>query len=226
MLAIIPARGGSKGLPGKNIMPLNGKPLIAYSIQQALNSRFISRVYVSTDDNVIAEVARSFGADCPSLRPGYLAQDDSKAIDTYLYTVDMLEEQEEGKYESIVVLQPTSPLRLTSDIDSAIEKFHNKKADSVVSYCELDKPLPWIKRINKDDQFVNIFDDSVENRQRCEKGFYPNGSVYVFSVDLLRAGKYYSENSYAYIMPKSRSVDIDYIDDFRYAEYLMSYEHD
>lgn len=226
MLAIIPARGNSKGLPGKNIKLLNNKPLIAYTIEEALKSDNISRVIVSTDDQEIADIALLHGAEVPFLRPQELATDNSKSIDVYNYTIHRLNEDENLSIDSIVVLQPTSPLRQSHHIDEAIALFHEKKAESVISYCTENHPIFWHKFINSEGQFEDIFnDDFNKNRQEIRKTYYPNGAIYVFSAELLNQGKYYSEKSYAYIMNHRHSVDIDTIEDFRYCEYLMQ-SHD
>jgi len=220
MLAIIPARGGSKGLPNKNIKLLNGKPLIAYTIEAALNSKSINRVIVSTDSNIIAEIAIKHGAEVPFIRPSYLAGDKALAIDNYIYTVDRLNHSS-NNISSFIVLQPTSPLRTTDDIDKSIDLFFNKEADSVISYTEESHPIYWHKRINNDLSFTNIFDDSILNRQDYPKTYYPNGAIFVFKVQLIKQKKYYSKKSFAYIMNRINAVDIDTIDDFEYAEYLI-----
>lgn len=222
MIAIIPARGGSKGLPGKNIKELNGKPLIAYTIEAALESKHIKQVIVSTDDHRIAAVAEKFGAEIPFMRPAELAGDDSKAIDTYLYTIDRIEKEAGKPLNEIVVLLPTCPLRNSNDIDVACELYLQKKADSVVSYTKEHHPITWHKRITAEGKFEPIFPEGLENRQEIKETFYPNGSIYVFSTKLLKDGKYFSENSYAYIMPRNRSVDIDTPEDFEYAEFLLN----
>jgi N-acylneuraminate cytidylyltransferase/CMP-N,N'-diacetyllegionaminic acid synthase len=134
MIAIIPARGGSKGIPGKNIKLLGGKPLIVYTIEAALESRWISEVIVSTDSEEIARVAREYGAIVPFLRPAELARDDSQAIDSYIYTVEKLEKEYGYTIESFIVLLLTTPFRNGNDIDEAIEMFREKNSDSVISY--------------------------------------------------------------------------------------------
>ena len=140
MIAPIPARGGSKGLPGKNTMLLVGKPLIAYAIESALNSKYISEVYVSTDSKEIAEIAKKYGAKVPFLRPMYLATDEALAVDTYIFMLDKW--QESGKnVDSLIILQPTSPLRTSANIDEAIELFHSKNGSSVISYTEESHPI-------------------------------------------------------------------------------------
>ncbi|MBV1952753.1 MAG: acylneuraminate cytidylyltransferase family protein [Cycloclasticus sp.] len=221
MIAIIPARGGSKGLPGKNIKELHGKPLIAYTIEAACKSKYITEVIVSTDDPEIYEVALSLGVKDTFLRPKELAEDSSLAVDNYLYTLDRLHMEHGLDTASFVVLQPTSPLRTAADIDSAIELFRIKSADSVVSYCEECHPLSWHKYVMPDGRFENIFEESLKNRQDTRPTVFPNGAIYIFQYDLIKRRLYYSENSYCYLMPRNRSVDIDTIEDFEYAGFLM-----
>jgi CMP-N,N'-diacetyllegionaminic acid synthase len=221
MLAIIPARGGSKGLPGKNILLMDGKPLIFYSIQAALNSKCISKVIVSTDDQEIYDLSIKLGASPSFLRPKYLATDDAKAIDNYIYTIDRLKDEMKTNFNAFVVLQPTSPLRTSDDIDCAVELFRDKSADSVISYTEESHPILWHKYLNPDQTLVPIFEETLENRQKHRKSYYPNGAIYIFNVDLLKSGTYVSNRTFAYLMPRGRSVDIDTIEDFKYAEYLL-----
>ena len=220
MIVLIPARGGSQSLPRKNLKFLNGKPLIAHSIDLALKSPEVSRVVVSTDDKEIAEVATRYGADVPFMRPDYLASDDSLAIDTYSYTVDKLI-KDEGEYiEEYMVLLSTSPLRDMADIENAIQIFREKNADSVISVTKEDKPISWFKSLNSEGRILenNI---TLKNRQDEDDYFCPNGSIYIFKKELIDNNKYYSDNTYAYVMPKSRSVDIDTQFDFDYAEFLF-----
>ena len=221
MLAIIPARGGSKGVPGKNIKFLLGKPLIAYTIEAAKKSINIDRIVISTDNVEIANIAIRHGAECPFMRPSHLATDEALAIDNYIYTINRLNNEWGVNINSFIVLQPTSPLRTSDDIDNAIELFQKKNADSVISYTEEDHPIYWHKKINDDLTFSNIFADTLQNRQEYEKTYYPNGAIFVFRYKLIKERRYYSENSFAYIMPKLRSVDIDAIEDFLWAEFLL-----
>jgi CMP-N,N'-diacetyllegionaminic acid synthase len=222
MIAIIPARGGSKGLPDKNRKLLNGKPMLCYTIEAALQSRSVSRVIVSTDSLEIATIAKKCGAEVPFLRPDFLAQDESKAIDVYKYTIDRLMTEEHIKIEEFMVLLPTAPLRNADDIDGAYQLFTEKEADSVVSYTEELHPIHWHKFVNEEGKFEAIFTDNMlQNRQELKKTFYPNGAIYIFKTAVIKKGLYYTENSLAYIMPNNRSVDIDTIDDFEYAEFLI-----
>lgn len=222
MIAIVPARGGSKGLPGKNIKPLNGKPLIAYTIEAALQSKYITDVIISTDDEEIYRIALAHGAKDTFLRPDVLATDESLAIDNYIYTLDRLEKEFDFEIDAFMVLQPTSPLRTVVDIDGAVELFIEKQADSVISYCEEHHPIAWHKYINEAGQLESIFDDdTLKNRQAIRPSYYPNGAIYVFKSSLIRNGRYYSDNTFPYLMPRRRSVDIDTMEDFEYAQFLM-----
>lgn len=221
MIAIIPARGGSKGLPGKNIKLLAGKPLIAHTIEAAKNAKNVSRVIISTDSPEIAEIAVQYGAECPFLRPEYLATDTSLAIDTYLYTIKELEKIDKESVEDVVILLPTAPIRKTDDIDNAIMLFREKDADSVISYCQEFHPIWWHKYVNGDGKLINIFDNNLKNRQEENVTYFPNGSIYIFKKSILENHTYYTEKSYAYIMDRESSVDIDTIEDFDYAEFLI-----
>jgi len=221
MLAIIPARSGSKGLPGKNLKELNGKPLISYAIDQAKKSKLIDKIVVSTDDVDIANVAVNYGAECPFLRPAHLASDDSLVNDTFIYTLDKLKNDFNYDVSEFIVLQPTTPLRKVGDIDSAIELFKQKDADSVVSYVLESHPIYWHKFLDENMCFDDIFEQKLANRQEYPKSYYPNGAIYIFKKKLILENKWYSDKSFAYLMPRSRSVDIDTLDDFSYAEYLL-----
>jgi len=221
MIAIIPARGGSKGLPGKNIKNLLGKPLIAYTIEAALKSKYITDVIISTDDKEIRDIAVSLGALCPFLRPKELASDTALAVDNYIYTIEKLTVDHGFSIESFIVLQPTSPLRCTRDINSAILFFKEKNADSVISYVIEDHPVVWHKYLDEELKFQNIFNESLANRQDNRRSYYPNGAIFVFDYELIKRKKYYSDKTFAYIMPRNRSVDIDCIEDFEYAEFLL-----
>ncbi len=226
MLALIPARGGSKGLPGKNIRPLAGCPLIAHTIHAAQVAVSITRVVVSTDDEEIAAVARAHGAEVPFLRPAELAGDASPAIDTYLHACSELERQGSPPIEELAVLLPTSPLRMAPDIDQAVGQFRLRSAEAVISVTPSAHPLHWAKVV--DDQ--GVLRDALpggaannRNRQDYPQTFLPNGAIYVFSRILLerRAG-YYTDRTYPMVMPKQRSVDIDDLYDFAIAEFLLT----
>ncbi|QTA93608.1 cytidylyltransferase domain-containing protein [Desulfonema magnum] len=226
MLAIIPARGGSKGIPGKNIKQLCGKPLIVYTIEAAVAAKFVDRIILSTDDPEIAKIASKYDIEIPFMRPAHLAQDDSLAIDNYIYTLDQLNTKNSNHYDEFIVLQPTSPFRTASDIDNAILLFHGKKADSVISVHEASHPPVWAKKIDpagalKD--YFNIINIDNKNRQELEKAYIPNGSIFILKLSFLKNFySYYSDNTYAFIMSSERSIDIDTPLDFEFAEFLLS----
>ena len=225
MIALIPARGGSKGLPGKNIRLLAGKPLIAHTILAAQNAKTIDRVLVSTDSPEIAQVARAFGAEIPFLRPAELARDESLAIDNYIYTVDRLNTEFSAGIKELAVLLPTVPLRTAEDIDSAVRLFQEKSADSVISYYPAPHPLQWHRFIDEKGVLQSFFPDggALRNRQEEKRAYLPNGALYIFNYKILKEQRvYYTEKSYPYLMPAERSVDIDTLQDFRFAEFLMT----
>lgn len=223
MLAIIPARSGSKGVPKKNIKELAGAPLISYTIKAAKKSEFITRVIVSTDSEKIADVARKYGAEVPFLRPAELATDDAKAIDVYLYTIERLNLENDEQINEFLVLLPTSPLRNYMDIDQAIKIFKKKNADSVISVTETEYPPQWIKRISEKGVLEDYFQGMNNlNRQEYEKTYIPNGAIYIFKYNVLKKEyNYYTDKTYPYIMPNIRSIDIDTPLDFMIAEYLI-----
>lgn len=222
MIAIIPARGGSKGLPGKNIKILNGKPLIAYTIEAALKSKNVTRVIVSTDSIEIAEISKFFGAEVPFIRPDFLSTDEASSIDVYNYVINRLENSEYININEIIILQPTSPFRNNRHIDEAIDFYRNKNADSVISYVQESHPIFWHKYIDSKGKFENVFEeDYLKNRQALRRTYYPNGAIYIIKKKLLEKKTYYGSDSYPYIMRPEHSVDIDTEVDFEYAKFLL-----
>lgn len=207
-------------MPGKNIRDFCGKPLIAYTIDAARKASLISRVVVSTDSVDIASVAEAAGAEVPFLRPSELATDDASAVDVYLHAIHQLRHPNGGQYDELVVLLPTCPLRDSSDIDAAIRLYKERGASSVISYTQETHPVRWHTYLTETGQFDPIFPESLANRQQERASYYPNGAVYVLSCQLLARRTYHDSNSFAYVMPRSKSVDIDTLDDFLYAEFL------
>lgn len=223
ILAIIPARGDSKRLPGKNIKLLAGKPMISYAINAAHASKYIDRVVVSTDDATIARVAEEAGADVPFMRPAELASDTAQSIDVLLHAVHTLEEKGQEHYEVIVLIQPTSPLLLPSDIDEAIETLARTNASSCVSMCAISERPEWMYTL-QDGQarpFLE-FDQSSKRSQDLPSLYRINGCVYVMRRDTLLTKRRIvdSSNLCATLMPRERSVDIDEPIDFELAEHL------
>ena len=225
ILGLIPARGGSKGLPRKNIKPLVGKPLIAWTIEQALVSKYLDRVVVSTDDKEIAEISKKYGADIPFVRPKELAEDNTKGIDVVLHAIEWLSENDKQKqYDLIILLQPTSPLRAKEDIDKAIEFLFLKEAKAVVSVCEVDHHPLWSNTLPEDGCMKIFIRKEIMNKNRQELPvFYRlNGAIYLAYCDYLRKQRsFFGEKTFAYIMSKERSIDIDYEVDLKLAQILM-----
>lgn len=225
ILGIIPARGGSKGVPGKNIKKLNGEPLISYSVKEAKKSKYIDRLIVSTDDENIANVVLKYGVEVPFMRPKELAQDNSLAIDNYIYTINRMEKEFNYKVDAIAIFQPTSPLRTVQHIDEAVKLFINKNSDSVVSVCEVEHSPYWYKNMNNKNilsDFISC-ENSNANRQELPKVYRPNGAIFIFKRELIMNLKtYYTQNSYGYIMSQEDSVDIDTPLDFKIAEVIIN----
>ncbi len=225
MIAIIPARGGSKGIPRKNIKLLGGKPLITYTIEAALQAKSVNRVFVSTEDLEIAEIAKKYGAEIAFMRPKKLATDASSATDVYIYTINQLEKILNKKIESFIALLPTSPLRTGSDIDRAVKIFVEKKADSVISVNEAPHPPSWFLKLNENGVLTPFFNKTMtmKNRQEEPKAFIPNGAIYVLRTSLIKNKRnYYTNKTYAYNLPSERSIDIDNPIDFAIAEMLIN----
>ena len=224
VLAVIPARGGSKGLPRKNVLPLAGKPLLAYSIDAALGSRRLDRTLVSTEDPEITEVARQYGADVPFLRPPELAMDDSSPYAVLTHALGWLEGHEGYRPEYVLLLQPTSPLRTSKDIDNCVELAVEKNADGVVSLCEVKHHPHHTKCVGKDGEIASFIPvDGVSNRRQGVPPVYcPNGALYLGRRELvLEHETVYSDRTYAYVMPPERSLDIDTAWDLHLAEMII-----
>ena len=221
MIAIIPARGGSKGLIKKNIRSLGNQPLIHWTIKSALASKYITKVILSTDSKEIARTCRSTGIEIPFMRPKKLAQDKSLAIDTYLYTIKKLKKEFEYKNDEFIVLLPTTPFRNSNDIDNAIKIFYEKNASSLISCYEMNKPISWAFSINKFG-IIKKKKNTLKNRQDEKSMYLPNGGIFILKYSQIKKVKnYYFKNTYGYIMPKYRSLDIDTEDDFKLAEFYL-----
>lgn len=221
ILALIPARGGSKGIPKKNIRLLAGRPLIYYTIHAVQESKYIHHIVVSTDDDEIANVAKYQGATIIK-RPIELARDDSSTMDAILHALEQCEFQDIHP-EIVVLLQPTSPLRTSTDIDSALELFMQSKCDSVISVVEASHPPHW-NMVLKGSYLKPIFDEKLFKRRRQDlpQTYGPNGAIYIASVATLK--NYHSFNcpkTKPYIMADEKSIDIDNEFDLFFAEALM-----
>jgi CMP-N,N'-diacetyllegionaminic acid synthase len=211
-LAIVPARGGSKGVARKNIAMVGGKPLIAWTIDAARNAASLSRVVVSTDDPEIARAAREHGADVPFLRPADLARDETPAIDVILDMLDRLYAAEDYQPDVVVCLQPTSPLRTASDIDAAIELLHARDADAVVSLTAAHPHPYWTKRMDANGWVCPFITDvpPPTRRQDLPAAYALNGAVYAARTAVLTATRsWYTARTCGYVMPAERSLDVD-----------------
>ncbi len=224
-LAIITARSGSKGLKDKNIKILKGKPLLAYTVEAALESGMFDCVHVSTDSEQYAQIAEEFGADVPFLRDAELATDTAGTWDTLRAAVKKYDESGES-FDTVTLLQPTSPLRDAEDIRQAFRVFEEKNADSVVSVCEVDHSPKICNTLGEADSMHGFIDTTVVGRRQDLGTFYRiNGAIYIQKTDLLmNAGNLYGPKAYAYVMSKLHSVDIDDAFDFMVAEAAMEYE--
>lgn len=223
-LAIIPARGGSKGLKHKNIRLLNGKPMIAYTIEAALKSKCVDRVVVSTDSEDIANISQDAGAEVPFIRPSHLSTDTAKSIDVVKHAINFYEEVEEANIKNVILLQPTSPLRNSSDIDSAMEVFEENRADSLQSVCPAATHPYLLKKIVEEKLLAyQENENSYTRRQDFDTLYQLNGAIYIARKDIIQQyDTLIGLNNYAYIMPKERSIDIDDIYDFKFAEVLLT----
>ena len=223
VVCVIPARGGSKGVPRKNIKILGSKPLIAYTIEQALQSKYIDRIVVSTEDREIADISRQYGAEVPFMRPVVLAGDQVATIDVLLHAINWLEEDKYA-FDIIVLLHTTTPLRVVKDIDSCIEMLLGTKADNIFSVTEAHRnPYFNMVEINQNGKVQLSKKGTFTSRQSAPKVYDMNSSIYVWWKDLLKKEtKIFLENSQVYVMPKIRSIDIDDDIDFRIAEVVMA----
>lgn len=221
--ALIPARGGSKRLPRKNIKLLVDKPLIAWSIEVAKACKYVDRVIVSTDDEEIKRISEQYGAEVPFLRPEYLSNDHASSFDVIKHAIDFLTLSRSN--ELIVLLQPTSPLRLASEIDAALEFFVQKNAKGVVSISETEHSPMWSNTLPEDGCMSDFIRPEVQGKrsQDLPTFFRLNGSIYIYeTLSLLEQSKiFFNENVYGFQTSLETAVDIDTGLDFSIAETIM-----
>lgn len=225
VLGVIPARGGSKGIPRKNIHLLGGKALIAYTIEAAAAAKRLTRTIVSTEDGEIAEVARACGGDVPFMRPAELATDDARAIPMMQHAVKAVEKLEGGaEYDVIVMLQPTTPFRMAQDIDGALELLERTGADSVISVALHIGQHPAKMKYLEGDRLIDPpFAEKSENtpRQKLPDVYRLNGAIYATRRKVLLAGSFKGKDSRAWVMSEERSVNIDTEWDVKLAQILL-----
>lgn len=222
ILAIIPAREGSKGIKDKNIANLNGKPLISYSIKEGLKSKYIDKVVVTTDGEEIAKVAKENGAEVPFLRPKHLAEDTSKTIDCMIHCIDELKKQGE-EYDYVVLLQPTQPLRQAWHIDEAIELIIKKDEEALVSVSKAKEHPILMRMIDENGHAINLLEGSSTKRRQDFQDFYKvNGAIYINKINEdFNNETSLNDNKLVYIMDEKYDVDIDELIDLEIAELTM-----
>jgi len=222
-LCIIPARGGSSRLKNKNILPINGRPLIYWVIKAAKDSRLIDRLVVSTDSKKIAKKAREFGAEVQT-RPKELATDISPVRDTMIYTLKEIE-KEDRRYDYVLLLEATSPLTTGKDIKKAIINLLNKKADMVISVCKSRTPLGASRPLPEDRSLKGFLPKELRDKRSQDhpQAYQLNGAIYLAKWDIFAEGKdYYEQNTYAYISPEDEFIDINDKYDFALAESILA----
>lgn len=222
-IAIIPARSGSKGLKDKNIKLLNGKPLIAYTIEAAIKSNEFDEIMVSTDSEVYANIAKEYGANVPFLRSETLASDTASSWDAVKEVLDKYSCNGEH-FDVVALLQPTSPLRTSEDIVNGFKILDENDANTVVGVCEMDHSPLWANTLPKDNSMETFIREDVLNlpRQQIETYYRINGALYIVRTShLMIAENIYADKSYAYIMDKHKSVDIDDEFDLNLAKVLL-----
>jgi CMP-N,N'-diacetyllegionaminic acid synthase len=221
VLALIPARGGSKGVPRKNVRVIGGKPMIAWTIEAARGSRYIDRLVLSSDDQGIIDVAVKCGCEAPFVRPAELASDEADSMAVIRHALGTLPVQ----FDYVVLLQPTSPMRRAEDIDGAIERCVTRGAPACVSVCEADKSPFWMLRLDSEG-IVHPFFPAEQIPHRRQDGptvFVLNGAVYVARTQHLRqGGSFLAPGAVGYPMPKERSVDIDTELDVAIVDFLLN----
>ena len=223
ILAIIPARGGSKGVPRKNIKDLNGKPLIAYTIEASINSSFINTTIVSSEDEEILKVSKKFGAEIIK-RPLELASDTASTIPVITHAIEELLSKSR-EFDIVMILQPTSPLRDNLDIDSAIKSFINSDVDALISVVEPDIEVLKSFIVNDNGYLQGAFDDKYPftRRQDLPTAYLANGAIYMIKTKLfLKNQTLIAEKTLPFVMPKSKSVNIDTLEDFNRAKDILN----
>ena len=226
IIGIIPARGGSKGVPKKNIKLINDKPLLTWTIEQANNSKYLDKIFVSTDSKEIADIAKKSKLDVPFLRPENLALDSSPSYEAIIHVIETLEKKGEY-YDYLALLEPTSPLRKKDDIDNAIiSLISNPKIDSLVSVGEVQTEHPLImKKIDKKG-LVNHYisgEKKIHQRQQADKAFFPYGVIYLCKTEVYKKQKsFYLSNTIPYQIERWQNYEIDDLVDFNIIEFLMS----
>ena len=225
VLGIIPARAGSKGLPGKNIKQFCGKPLLAYAIEAGSKCEFIDNLIVSTDSEEIAEIARTLGAQVPFIRPSNLALDITLSTDVVIHALDFFKDNMKLIFDYVIVIEPTSPLRDSTDLKQAMENLlKHEVAKSIVGICLTENQNPnYLFKLQKNDTIVKYdkSNQTLSRRQDLDEVYFVEGSLYISDVDYFRQkNTFYHDKTIGFILPKWKSIEIDDIFDFIMAEAL------
>ena len=222
-MALIVGRGGSKSIPSKNIKMMNGKPLIAYTIEAATQSKCFDRIILSTDDGAIADIGKQYGADVPIMRPHELAGDTSPIIDASLHMLNWLENNQSYIPDYVMLLQPTSPMRTSEDLHHALQQMIENEADAVVSVVPVDQHPALMKTIDIHNFLIPFIPGNHESRRQDLPPVYTlNGAIYCVKRSvLLKSKSWCPPGALAYVMPRERSIDIDTPVDWALAELLM-----
>ena len=223
ILGLIPARGGSKGIPHKNIVDLCGKPLINYTIEAGLNSKYIDYLMVSTDSREIAEVSKKAGAEVPFMRPSELASDTAKTVDAVVHAINTLKENGQ-EFDTLVLLQPTQPLRTADDIDKAVETYIENGCNSLASVSLVDDHPLLIRSISENRLVPLLNESSTCRRQDMPLYYRINGCIYINEIDSISEATSFNDNRIPYIMDSYHSVDIDDMHDLVVAKYYLKQE--
>ncbi len=221
VLGVILARGGSKGLPRKNVRDLAGKPLIAWSIEAGHDSEYLDRLILSSDDEEIMGVAEEYGCEVPFQRPAELAQDDTPSMDALLHALEQVE-----SHDYVVLLQPTSPLRTADDIDETVARCHQNGGTACVTVTETDKPPQWMYMLGEKNRLEPVMDqnEAVIRRQDASSTYALNGAVYVADAAWLREMEsFLSAQTRAYVMTRERAADVDTKLDLKWCEFLYNH---
>ncbi len=225
-VVLICARGGSKGLPGKNLLPLSGTPLIGLSIKVAKQIKRVSRVVLSTDSHDIAQVAKEYGAEVPFIRPKYLAQDDSPEWLVWRHAIDYLEKYEDENIDAIVVLPVTAPLRSINDVNNCIDLFEKGHTDSVITVSESNRSPYFNMTVNDNSGYASLViapENQIIRRQDTPKVYDMTTVAYVVNADFVKENNgIFKGRVKSITVPQERAVDIDTLLDFKIAEYLLS----
>lgn len=226
ILAVVTARGGSKGLPGKNIKVLAGKPLITWTIEAAIRSKYLDRIIISTDDESIAAIAKNNGAEVPFLRPDELASDQASSVDVVIHAIDFLK-NEEDLFDYVALLEPTSPLRAEHDIDRAIEALVNagNNADSLVTLGKIELEHPWTAKLVNEDGFMMPYVNNagpVTRRQELRDAYFPYGVIYLASIQSLYINRsFYPQRTLPLFVERWQCYEINDLCDFVVVDAIM-----